>query len=314
MDILGSLRNKVVLVSGAGGFVGCHLGSKLSDLGCTVVGISSVSDLDNFDQLYNIKLTDQGAVLSIFRDVCPDVVVHLASNKKRGDVGNNFMQYYKDETSLSFNIIEAALVTDSVKKFVFLGSCDEYGMSPAPFSEEDKEFPLNSNGVTKATVSTLLCALNRAGILSATVLRPSVIYGPEQTKDMFIPAIISSLLRNQNFEMTTGNQERDFIYIDDVISAIINSILISSAGINTPVNIASGLSISIKDTAILISQLIGNQSLNLVKFGEISTRDSETSNYSVNIELAKNILKWTPEISFEDGLTRTISSFRQPRP
>jgi nucleoside-diphosphate-sugar epimerase len=139
----------------------------------------------------------------------------------------------------------------------------------------------------------------------AVVLRPTVAYGPNQDLDMFIPALISSLLKNQDFCMTDGSQTRDFIFIDDVISAIVRAINIDVAG--QVINISSGTEVSLSTLVELVLKIIDTDVRKHVLKAILPRRHGEVGRYVATNGLAKDILGWAPTVDLESGLTQTIN-------
>jgi nucleoside-diphosphate-sugar epimerase len=139
-------------------------------------------------------------------------------------------------------------------------------------------------------------------------LRPSIAYGPLQDLDMFLPSLINNLLLKKEFDMTSGNQTRDFIYIDDIVNAILLALYNNKFENNSVFNIASGYSIKIKILAEKVEEIIGNYGL--IKFGLKNDRKNEIIKYDVNINKAVELLNWHPITPLEDGLAKTIAYYK----
>lgn len=133
-------------------------------------------------------------------------------------------------------------------------------------------------------------------------------YGPHDDKNKFLSYIIQSLLENvSEIPLTSGEQKRDFIYIDDVISAyilILENLFSYTAGSIYHFNVGSGSIISIKDVVLLIQKIIGN-STSLLAFGKIPYRENEVMLSSVDLSKI-NALGWKPNTTLFDGLQKTI--------
>ena len=138
-------------------------------------------------------------------------------------------------------------------------------------------------------------------------MRLYLVYGPYQDINRVIPITISNALKDKKFNCSNGLQLRDFIYIDDVINAIIKT-LKNSKSSGEIINIGSGKPISIKKVLINFCNLI-----NYVKplFGKIKLRNDEIMKLYPNVNKAKKILGWIPHTSLEKGLKKTINFFRK---
>jgi nucleoside-diphosphate-sugar epimerase len=133
-------------------------------------------------------------------------------------------------------------------------------------------------------------------------------YGPGDSDGKFTTYIIRELVKNtKQINLTPGKQKRDFIYIDDVVSAficIIDVIKNYKTGEIHNIQIGSGVNTSIYDFANLVKNIVGNNNTNL-NFGAIPYRENEVMQSDVNLD---NILKlgWLPKVSLQKGLEKTI--------
>ena len=240
----------------------------------------------------------------------PDYVIHLAGDKNRNDIGAQFRDSYERNLSISLNVIEACLGLPKFKRLIFLGSCDEYGHESSPFDEMQREIPANAYGLSKLAVTKILSGLYQSRQFPSIVLRPTVIYGPNQGEEMFLSALIQSLLAQKDFAMTYGEQYRDFVYIVDVVDAIVKSLTADSQVNGAVINIGAGSSWQVKNIATLVANSIHQDANNHLKFGVVPYRPAEMMNYAVNIGRAGQLLGWKPTTKLEQGLQQTISHFR----
>ena len=304
--------NSRFIITGANSFVGSHLCTAMHKFGLKPVQFvrTTISNLQNEGTRVKLDLTDRNMVSETIFTLKPDYVVHLAGSKNRNDASIGFRSSYDRNLSISLNIIESCMAVPGFKKLIFLGSCDEYGLSQSPFNEIHQENPTNSYGLSKLAVTKLLSTLYSSHQFPSMVLRPSVIYGPNQGDEMFLPALIQSLLAGKEYPMTYGDQIRDFIYIDDVVDGIFKALLFSNASDELVVNIGAGASLGIKNIAHLAARLIHPSKLKLLKIGAVPYRRNEVMNYCVNIDRARNLLGWQPTTKIEQGLHQTINYYK----
>ena len=306
------IPNKRILVTGASGFIGRHLCKELQSKGFFVIGLDRIVGVEcsSLSEQYAVDLTDRIAVQNVVKSFRPAFVVHLAAAKNKGVEFADFHEGFDINLTGSLNLIEACQAQSELTRFVFLGSSDEYGQLQAPFVESCREAPVTAYGVTKLAVTQFLQTFHRAKAFPAVVLRPTVIYGPGQDTSMFLPALMLSLLQGKKFKMSQGLQTRDFIYVSDVIQAIILSL-------TTPeiegeiINVCSACSVKIADLARLTAQLIGNDADQLLDIGAIPTRPGEAVDYWALHEMATTLLHWKPRIDLENGLRLSIESYRE---
>lgn len=303
-----------ILITGASGYIGKHLLDKL------IGPMSQIACIDLFyDQIFKINFTDyvrmfQGNLLdknfinSSVLEFKPDYVFHLAGSKCR----SNDLQEFKTSNEINYlgtlNLFEALLNCKNLKLVTIIGTIEEYGQTTSPFKEESFEMPYSAYGLSKLSATKLALIFKQQFNLPTAVLRPSITYGPAQGVEMFLPALINSLLKQVPFKMTEGNQLRDFIYIDDLTDAITKCI--NTTGLEGQViNIASGNSVKLKDIALQIAEMTNN--IEDLLIGEVPYRKSEIMNYSVDISKASALLNWVPQTSLKAGLEHTIGYYKE---
>ena len=305
------LRNKHILITGANGFLGRHLRKALLVTGAKVSHIvrSIVPSFHHDETQIALDLTDRKKVKEIISTLQPNYVIHLAGTKERVNSGAQFFNSYERNVSISLNVIDACLDLPNFKRLVFLGSCDEYGQVPSPYDETQREMPSNAYGLSKLAVTKILSGLYQSCQFPSVVLRPTVIYGPNQGTEMFLSSLIQSLLAKKDFAMTLGEQFRDFLYVDDAVDAIIKAMNAGNQVDGKVVNIGAGVSCQVKKIACLVANLIHPEAYTHLKLGAVQYRSHEVMNYAANIIRAEQLLGWKPKTQLEQGLQRTIRDF-----
>ena len=254
-------------------------------------------------------LRDQMFVAETVSRYKPDIVLHLAADKTRSiNHHEAFRTVIETNVIGTLNLIEACLTDPKLKRFIYLGTCEEYGFGRTPFNEQQPEMPISSYSYSKVAVTHLLRTLYRTRGFPIVILRPTLAYGPGQASDMFLPALIEALLRNQSFAMSRGDQTRDYIFVEELVRACMAAMEADVLG--KVINIGSGDTVSLRDVALLAARVIGNGSENLLRFGALPYRSNEIMNYSVDITLARELLGWAPRFSLEEGMRRTVESYR----
>lgn len=302
-----------VLVTGSNGFIGGHLMKALRARYKDVIGVvrpmSGVRNLNSGQNVF-LNLNDALEVKKIIGELNPSYVIHLASTKDRSSLSCGFGSSYRENVEISLNVIESCLQLPKFKGLIFLGSCDEYGVTDCLFDESLIESPMNSYGLSKLTITKILSSLHKAIQFPSIVLRPSVVYGPNQGLEMFLPALIRSLFNGDEFAMTNGSQTRDFIYVDDLVSSIIKILDRDLPLSHSILNIGSGLSQNIRQVALTAANLIHPSAHELLKFGAIKYGPNDVMNYSVDITRAKKYIDWEPKVGLEEGLSRLINFYQ----
>lgn len=296
-----------ILITGAAGFIGSNLINTLLKQECEIAVINrSFKEHNNPIKQYIGDITDYEFVLETVKDFQPTNIFHLAAYKERSARVEDIRTSLSINLTGTLNLYEALLNINCVSSVVTLGTTDEYGDSTSPYTENLKEKPSTAYGFSKLCVSKLSEFFFKNFDLPVTVFRPTIAYGPHQGMDMFIPSLINTLVKDNFYQMTKGEQIRDFIYISDLVDAMI--FIDDKEKFKGEIfNIGSGESIKIRTVAELIAKELDKN--HLLKIGAIEYREREIMHYKTSIEKATKIMNWSPKISFEKGIKLTIEYY-----
>ena len=139
-------------------------------------------------------------------------------------------------------------------------------------------------------------------------IRPFSVYGPYEEPKRFVPTLMKSLLFNEEMNLVSPDTARDYIYIDDMIDAYLKIDELK----NNPgeyFNIGTGVQSTIKETVQLAKKISGKNTK--FQWGSMENRNWDTDNWVADISKARQLLKWTPKVSFENGLTSTWNWFKK---
>jgi UDP-glucose 4-epimerase len=177
-----------------------------------------------------------------------------------------------------------------------------------PIDEEHPVAPNNPYSQSKILSEELCEAYCRDYGLNIVILRLFNVYGPGQEGDFLIPKILCQLADG---EVLIGDPipRRDFLYIDDIVEALIAASRSSTSGC-TVINIGSGISYSVEEIANKLAGIYYEQTGRnvLIKYMK-DKRRGEIADTAANIEKAKNILKWTPKVDLDTGLYMTLRAY-----
>jgi nucleoside-diphosphate-sugar epimerase len=301
------LNQKTVLVTGYNGFIGGKICEVLLAKGWAIVGIDNYSDsvLNTNITSYKCDILNKVDISGVMIKHMPSIIIHLAGGPAGRSGYENYSECFQINHQGSLNVIDAALKLPNLRKFIFMGSCEEYGSIGVPFKESAREIPSTAYGLAKLSVTHLLQALWITHNFPSVILRPSVVYGPGQKRKMFILDLIDHLLKDQEFDMSEGDQTRDFIYIDDLIKAITLAIKRSDIS-GEIINVSSCSPVSIKDLAFNIAAQFDNSANELIHYGAKNYRLGEQMKYYADNSKAEALLGWTPKTSLSEGIRRTI--------
>ena len=229
----------MILVTGAAGFIGFHLAKKLLDADHDVIGYDNVNDyydpelkdarlavLNDYKKLtfFHNDLLDEKALVKMFENHNPQLVVHLAAQAGVRYSLTNPKVYMESNTLGFFNILEACRHHD-VKHLVYASSSSVYGLNERmPFStRHNVDHPISLYGVTKRANELMAHAYSHLYDLPTTGLRFFTVYGPWGRPDMALFLFTEAILKGEPIEVyNKGEMKRDFTYIDDIIGGVLS--------------------------------------------------------------------------------------------
>jgi len=296
------LKKKNILILGITGFLGFHLAKRALSLGWNVYGVSKHKPKKH-KKLNKVKyifldLSKEKKFIKLKRYYF-DYVVNLSgyaahkskalSNAGHFESVKNLFNYFKNK---------------KLKLFIQAGSSDEYGKLKTPYTEVQKCNPSGYYGKSKFKSTIFLMKQKNFPVI---ILRFFLVYGPFQDLNRFMSQLIVTALKNQNFPTTLGNQCRDFLYISDAVDAIMKTILKQKNIQNDIINIGSGKCIKLKKIIELVKKKIKYFK---PVYGSVVLRKHEPIKNYPNINKANKILGWSPKISLKDGISKTISFYK----
>lgn len=304
-----------VLITGGTGFIGSNFVHKFVTLNYEVhLIVRDISRLGRIESvkdkvfLHEINMLNERDVFECVKKINPNIILHFAAYGAH--------QGYQDEivTTIETNLLATINLLNACKNinfkcFINAGSSSEYGEKKHPISEEDLPEPNNLYGITKVA-STFYCQhLAKTRGLPIITMRLFSPYGYFEGGDRLMPNIIRAALNDDVFNAPSPFIVRDFIFIDDVLDAYLKAITNADTIKGHILNVASGVQYSIGDVVTTIERILDKR-INVV-YGEITPRQNEPKIWVANISKIKNLLKWTPTISLEQGLRKNIEWFKE---
>jgi GDP-L-fucose synthase len=308
------LQGKRIVVTGGAGFLGRAVCERLRSLGAAEVLVPRRASYD---------LTVEADVARLYADMRPQVVMHLAAEV--GGIGANAAnpgRYFYANMAMAMHLIEHAR-RNRLEKFVQTGTICAYPkFTPVPFREEElwNGYPEETNapyGVAKKAAMVMLDAYQRQYGLRGVYVLPVNLYGPWDNFNLdtshVIPALIRKCIEARDAGRShiecwgTGSASREFLYVDDAADGLIRAAEVMESP--EPVNLGTGMEISIKDLVLLIARLCGFR-------GEVrwdATKPDGQPRRCLDVRRAADRLGWRSQVGFEEGLRRTIQWFEEHR-
>ena len=300
-----------ILVTGSEGFIGKSLCEAIliqfSDINIIGVGRSRKQEnkCNNF-QYISCDLQNDDILSLLPKEV--DVIIHLA-----GD-GRSFINPTNYTSQIDANILMTSLLADyavstGVKLIIYASSVYVYSGCQAPFREKIINLPTENLGASKLGSESLLKSRSLVGQFKSICLRIFTVYGPNSSAYQFIPEAIMKIQSSEpEVTFCSPNIKRDFIFIDDVVKAIISSIGLIDSNINSETfNVGTGISTSIKKIiGMLMILLDSNKTINYIPNNQQNNLDIT---HIADISYIEDTIGWHPEIPLEVGLRKTIENY-----
>ncbi len=301
------MKKHKILITGGTGFIGYHLAKRCLNLRWNVTSVSThhpkkKRELTGVKYLIFDISKKKNLVDKLSKNF--DFVVNLAGYVDHSNKSKTKNSHFNGCKNLANFFLDS-----KIKKFVQIGSSIEYGKIKSPQFESSKITNRTNSiyGDAKLSSTKFLLRLSKQNNFPVTIVRLYLVYGPNQDANRIVPIVIENALKDKIFDCSSGKQLRDFIYIDDVINAIIK-ILKNDIPYGEIINIGSGKPHSIKKIITKICKILKGGK---PRFGKIKLRQDEISKLYPNISKAKYLLKWRPKINLNHGLKRTIYYFKK---
>jgi UDP-glucose 4-epimerase len=299
------------LVTGTAGFIGSHLSRRLLKEGFSVIGVDSFTDYyprwikernlstlkseNNFSFLEeDINSLDLNRLLQNV-----DCVFHLAAQAGvRASWGQSFSEYIRNNIEATQRLLEESK-EQPLHKFIYASSSSVYGYCPElPMSESSPLLPYSPYGVTKLAAENLCYLYSKNYGVPTISLRFFTVYGPGQRPDMAFHKFFKSTSENKPITVFgTGEQTRDFTYINDIIDAIFACIAHGQTG--ETYNLGGGNRKMLKDLLPLFEEICGKKIS--VKWEE--KQKGDVPHTLADIQKAKKGLGFDPKTPIDEGLS-----------
>lgn len=315
------------LITGGCGFIGTALIKQLINkekvkqiriLDNLLVGTrSNLRNVCDFVDFSNLNVNNEGVFFQegdiLDQNLCNEIsnnvdcIVHLAANT---GVLQSVENPRKDmETNIigTFNMLEAARI-NGVTQFVFASSGAPAGEIEPPIHEEIAPHPVSPYGSSKLAGEAYCSSYARSFGINTVILRFGNVYGPgSKHKSSVVAKFIKNVLAGSPCEIYgNGTQTRDYIFINDLVNAIIKANKLKAGG--EVFQIASSLELTVLELAEMLKCIFYEMGFEMkIKFGE--KRVGDVMRNFADISKAKKHLDWRPNTLLVDGLTATICWF-----
>jgi len=313
------LRAKRILVTGGAGFIGSHIVDRLVALGSDVVVLDNLSagKLENLSQSQEKIKFIKGDIknekdLEVALDGV-EYVCHQAALRSVPDSMNKPLEYNNVNVTGALKLFLKAKKT-GIKRIVCASSSSVYGERDSfPEKESDETKPISPYAATKLIVEKYSQVFNQSYGMEIINLRYFNVFGPRQSLDdeyaVVIPKFINCLLNDKAPPIYgDGNQERDLIYINNVVDINIKSL--EQESISSKVfNVGSGMPNSVNNLFKNLKDIIGSK----IEPDYQPLRLGDVRKTYADMQKAKELLNFSSKVDFIQGLEETVKWFREQK-
>ncbi|MBA31554.1 MAG: UDP-glucose 4-epimerase [Chloroflexi bacterium] len=308
---------KKALITGAAGFIGSNLTHKLLDKNIEVLAIDDFSSgkINNIPKKHKNLSLNKMSILDenlekLIMDFNPDITYHLAAQISVSSSTKNPLYDAKINIMGSINLLEIIKKLDQKHKFIYVTSGGTVYGEPKnlPAPENNPIEPLSQYGASKYSIENYLKIYNKLYQTKYTILRLGNVYGPKQDphgEAGVVAIFIKAMLTQKHFEIYgDGKNQRDYIYVDDVINAIMLAAESNEFG---PFNIGTGIGTSTNKIFSIISKYCEFSDLPIYS----KPRPGDINKIILDINKAKKEINWFPKFNIDEGIKRTVDWFRK---
>jgi dTDP-glucose 4,6-dehydratase len=307
-------KEKTILITGAGGFIGSHLTERLVELGANVKAMIHYNAQQKWGWLNNSNFSDEINVIA--GDICDrdsiqhamegvDIVFHLAALIGIPYSYHAPASYVRTNIEGTLNILLTAR-ENNIERIIHTSTSEVYGTARyVPINEEHPIQGQSPYSATKIAADKLAEAFYLSFGVPITTIRPFNTFGPRQSARAIIPTIITQVLTRPSLHLGNLESTRDFNFIADTVEGFIK-IAESYDAIGQVINIGSGEEISVGELAKTIMKITDREIPIISEEKRLRPEKSEVNRLCADNTKAKNILEWRPQYELKEGLIQTI--------
>lgn len=298
---------KRVVVTGATGFVGANLVRRLLHDGHDVHLLVRpsfrpwrIESIRGDVRVHEAALEDQDLVYGCLEAVQPAWVFHLATHgayPSQTDVD----QITRTNVLGTTNLVEAALRI-GFESFVHTGSSSEYGFKDHPAAETERLEPNSHYAVTKAAATMYCRFTGQSRGVQLSTLRLYSVYGPWEEPTRLVPCLVVSGLQGLFPPLVDPSIARDFVYVDDVVDALVLAASTPDQESGAIYNVGTGVQTTLAEAVEIARNAFGIAAE--PRWGSMETRGWDTSVWIADSSEIRRKLRWRPRHDFADGLGR----------
>lgn len=302
-----------ILLFGGNGFIGSHLASFFLKQGCEVhlalrrdANLWRISGIYSEINAHRVSVANSENIDSLIHTIMPEIIVN-ASGVVRGESMIDQQGVIESNLTLTINIVNS-YIHSKADILLNTGSAKEYGFSPTAIDENYHGIPVGLYGATKKAATEYSQFMSLMHMRKIITLRLFTPYGPFDSADRLIPHCIVNLIQGRRPNVRNLNGIRDFISIDDVSSAYLDTInRIDELNYGSVINVGNGIPTAVKDILTILSNMFSREYDIGLSEGS-SMKNTSDILYSNNDKLKS--LGWKANDDLHSGLSKTVEWFK----
>lgn len=298
------------LVTGAGGFIGANMVRSLLMAGHEVHAVvrpgGNRGRLEGLPiSIHEVPITDEGAVKTLFEEVIPQHVFHLAASNIASGVTADARTVVETNVLGTANLLAA--LPENIESCIVAGSFLEYGSKPSPLKESDRCEPPELYSVTKLAATLLAQATARSKGLPIVGLRVFTPYGPFLQQGRLMYEVITKALAGQPVSLTNPSVTRDFIYVEDFTALALEASSRAGELGGRIFNAGSGETTTLEHLANLVLMETGSSSE--LSWGDFKNVAYDAATWQADMSSTFDTFAWRPR-PLLDGIRETVAWFK----
>jgi UDP-glucose 4-epimerase len=310
-----NIASGIALVTGAAGFIGSHLVDRLITDGFKVIGVDDLSSgkLSNIPPKFDLRNLDirDPKVRDVVVELRPDLVFHLAAQISVSISARKPQLDADVNVGGALNLLEGirAVENKAIKVVYVTSGGTAYGDPEIiPADESSPIRPLSPYGVSKFAVEQYMPVYEKLCGLEYSIIRLANIYGPRQDPhgEAGVVAIFAkAMLAGKPVTIFgDGNDERDYVFVADVVDAIARA---ANGKFQGPFNVGTGIGTSTNRIFELVAKYCGHTAPAV--YGP--ARPGDINRISLDSSKAEREMNWSAQVDIEDGFKTTVEWFKQ---
>lgn len=283
-----------ILVTGGGGFIGKHLVQVLMALGDDV-STPSHGELD---------ITNREAVIAYVQQVKPARVFHLAASTLMSGKTADPQTVLRTNIEGTVNLMDAVSAAGT-EAFIHMGSFVEYGPKQEPLREDMRCEPIEIYAVSKLAATLYGQGLAKRTSFPVVTMRLFTPYGPGIQEGRLVRTLLEKIATGEPIPLSSPDIARDFIYVDDIVSALLEAGSRASTLRGEVFNLGNGERTALSDLASLAEQVVGKKAD--IQWNAYPVQSYDSKLWQADMQKTFATFDWRPQVPLQEGLRRTFA-------